>query len=255
MPILALIKLTAMDLVRRRIFVLLALFAFTMVLLSFFLRDLTIGQWTRLITDVGLGATDLALTLLAIFVGASLIAGDLDKRTLLPLLAKPLSRTSFIYGRFLGLFAILAALVTATSAGTAAMLWLSRQSDYGTFLAQNGVTIFVSSFTLGSIAILMSCITSTTLASITALTCYLAGHLTSNLAYFAGKLPSGPVRWFLMGFSKLLPNLELLNLKDLASRGETISASDLLVRVGYGVAYSIITLSLGAIVFARRDLK
>ena len=78
MPILALIKLTAMDLVRRRIFVLLALFAFTMVLLSFFLRDLTIGQWTRLITDVGLGATDLALTLLAIFVGASLIAGDLD---------------------------------------------------------------------------------------------------------------------------------------------------------------------------------
>ena len=84
--------LTVRDLLRRRILALLVLFATALILMSYVLRDLTIGQWQRLITDLGLGAIDFSLTLLAIFVGASLVSGDLDRRTALPLLAKPLSR-------------------------------------------------------------------------------------------------------------------------------------------------------------------
>src|SRR5277367_198634 len=100
-------KLTIRDLIRRRVLVLLALFAGGMVMLSYPLQMLSIGQWQRIVTDVGLAAADLSVSLLAILLGATLIAGDLDKRTLYPLLAKPVSRGTFVAGKYLGLLAII----------------------------------------------------------------------------------------------------------------------------------------------------
>src|SRR5262249_20249070 len=122
-------QLTVRDLIRRRVLVLLALFAAGMVLLSFPLRVLSIGHWNRIITDVGLAATDLSVTLLAVLLGSSLIAGDLDKKPLYPLLAKPVSRGAFIAGKFIGLLAIIALLAATMVAGTLCVLFVARESN------------------------------------------------------------------------------------------------------------------------------
>jgi Cu-processing system permease protein len=255
MPILVLSKLTIVDLIRRRVFVLLALFAALMILLSFPMRELTIGQWRRLILDVGLGSSNLAAALIGILVGASLIAGDLDKKTLYPLLAKPISRASLVFGRYLGLVAVIFMLVASTAAGTAAILAFAKQSDYLGSLLQNSLTLAVSASLVGGVALFFSCATSSTLAAIAALTISIAGQLVSNLAYFGARVTNPASHLFLTIFSKILPNLEMLNLKDFASRAEIIPATDLLVRVGYGAGYALLAVSLGAVIFSMRDLK
>ncbi len=255
MPVLAICKLTIIDLIRRRVFVLLALFAALMILLSFPMRELTIGQWRRLILDVGLSASSLAATLIGILVGASLIAGDLDKKTLYPLLAKPISRASLVFGRYLGLVTVILMLVASTAAGTAGILWFARQDNYLGSLLESSLTLAVSASLTGGIALFFSCATSSTLAAIAAQTISLAGQLVSNLAYFGSKVTNPVTHILLTGFSKVLPDLESLNLKDFASRAEVVPIADLLVRVGYGAGYALIAVSLGAVIFSIRDLK
>ncbi|MHB8418927.1 MAG: ABC transporter permease [Myxococcales bacterium] len=254
MPALVVAVLTARDLVRRRIFAILVVFAGAMVLLSLPLSQLTIGQWRRLITDVGLGCSDLSLMLIAVVLGASLIAGDLDRRTLYPLLAKPISRGAFVVGKYVGLGFVLLAFAGIMGFGTEAMLWIAHQHGSQP-VVQATIGIAVSALVVGATAILFSSFTSTTLAGIFSLAVALAGHLTDNLAYFGDRSHAPFVRTFMVGASKVLPNLERLNLKILAAHGTTLPWNDLALRSGYGLAYSAVLVILGSIAFAYRDLK
>jgi len=247
-------QLTIRDLLRRRVLVLLVLFAGGMVILSFPLRVLSIGQWQRIITDVGLGATDLSVSLLAVLLGSSLIAGDLDKRTLYPLLAKPVSRGSFVAGKYLGLIAIISLLSVGMGLGTLAVLAAAHETNLLPVL-QAVAGIIMSGATMAGVALMFSCFTSTTLAGIFSLSIALVGHLTSDLAYFGIKTPALAPRLFMIAFAKILPNLEALNLKDFATNAQMVSAGDFGIRMGYGLAYATLCVALGAIIFARRDLK
>jgi len=246
--------LTVRDLVRRRVLVLLALFAGGMVLLSFPLRILSIGHWTRIISDVGLAATDLSITLLAVLLGSSLVAGDLDKKTLYPLLAKPVSRGAFVAGKFVGLLAIIALLATAMVAGTLGVLFIAREGNLLPVLQSLG-GIIATGATMAGVALFFSCFTSTTLAGIFALSIALTGHLTSQLAYFGTKTPALLPSLFMSAFARILPNLEVLNLKDFATHEQTIPAGDFLTRMAYGGAYACLCVLAGAAIFSRRDLK
>ena len=106
----------------------------------------------------------------------------LDRRTALPILAKPLSRASYVFGRFLGLGGLLLALAVVMVASTGLMLALAQQSGFWGFLFQNALTIGASAVVLAAISILFSSVTSSTLAAIAALTLALGGisRATSN---------------------------------------------------------------------------
>ena len=244
------------DLVRRRIFVILALFGLGMVVLSVPLRQLTIGQWYRLIADVGLGATDLSVSLIAILLGATLVAGDIDRRTAFPLLAKPLSRQGFVAGKFLGLVVVAGLLVLAMGGGTLLMLLGFTGRDLHVLpVVQATLGIFVHAILVGALAVMFSSFTSSTLAATFSLALLVIGHLTQNIAFFAYRLPSTLGRSTSLAIARALPDLELLNLKTLAAHGVTVGWSDLSTRFAYGLSYSVAVLAIGAVVFARRDLK
>ncbi len=252
--VVALAALTFRDLLRRRVFVILGLFAGLLVLLSFPLRELTIGQWARLITDVGFGATELSATLVAIFLGATLIAGDLDKRTLYPLLAKPVSRVHFVLGKFAGLAMVAVLLTTTMALGTASMLFLARQHLAGASLLQVASMVALQACLCGSIVILFSCFTSSTLAATFALPIVFLGHMLENLSFFAHRSHTALAK-LVLAAAQVLPNLEKLNLKTLAARQQAIPWTDFFARVGYGAAYIVALVALGAAIFSRRDLK
>jgi Cu-processing system permease protein len=254
MHIFGVASLTVRDLLRRRVLVVLAIFAVGMILLSFPLRELTIGQWRRLITDVGLGATDLSLTLIAILLGSTLIAGDLDRRTLYPLLAKPISRPAFVIGKFTGLALVVTGLAVGMGAGTLAVLFLARQHHFLMPVVQATGGIIATSLVMGGVTILFSSFTSVTLASTFGLAFGLVGHLTENLDYFASKAENGAGKSLAI-LARALPNLEKLNLKDFASYGEALPAGDFWLRMAYGMAYALVCVVLGSMIFSRRDLK
>ena len=110
--------------VRDRVFYNLVFFAVLLVGASILIGQLTAGQDVKIIKDLGLSATSLFGLFIAIFVGTSLVTKEVEKRSIYPLLAKPVRRAEFIVGKYLGLLLTLLVNVVVMTVALYAVLFL-----------------------------------------------------------------------------------------------------------------------------------
>jgi len=101
--ILAVAANTFRETVRERVLYNLVFFAILMTLAGLLVRQLSIRQDEKIIKDIGLASMELFGTLIAVFIGVGLVSKEIERRSLFPLLAKPLGRGEFFLGKFLGL--------------------------------------------------------------------------------------------------------------------------------------------------------
>ncbi|MET0427327.1 MAG: ABC transporter permease subunit, partial [Microvirga sp.] len=94
---------TFRETIRERVLYNLVFFAILMTLSGLLLGRLSIRQDERIIKDLGLAAMEVFGTVIAIFIGVGLVSKEIERRSLFPLLAKPLTRSEFLIGKFLGL--------------------------------------------------------------------------------------------------------------------------------------------------------
>ena len=103
-----------------------------MTLSGLLLGQLSIRQDEKIIKDIGLAAMDLFGTLIAIFIGVGLVSKEIERRSLYPLLAKPLTRDEFLLGKFAGLAFTLLVNVAVMAAGLyLTLLATGRRADPG----------------------------------------------------------------------------------------------------------------------------
>ena len=82
--ILALTGVTIREALRQKLAVNLLVFALALVAASLTISALTFGEQYRIIVDIGLSAMEIVGTLIAVFLGAGLIARDVERRTISP---------------------------------------------------------------------------------------------------------------------------------------------------------------------------
>ncbi len=250
--IIALATVTLREVLRRKVQVNLLLFGGVLVIASYALSLLTIGDMRRIISDLGLAAMEGIGTLLAVFLGASLVAGDMERRILYPVVAKPVSRTQYILGRYFGLAVALTLnvaimgvlLTTVVLVGSA-----THPAVDGTFLAAFAF-IAIQLVVVAAVAVLFSCITNSTLAAIFTLSVVVAGHLSNDMraAWHASN------RWIAMAVWYALPNLGSLSLnREVVYR--LAVPRDAWIAALYGALYTCATLALASAVFERRDFR
>ncbi len=252
MKILALAGVTLREALRRKVQVNLLLFALFLVVASLVLSSLTIGEMHRIASDLGLTAMEAMGSLIAVFLGASLVAGDVERRVLYPVVAKPVTRAQYLLGRYLGLAATLLLNLAVMGATLAAMLVLEARSlrpldlPLLSAFAMMGVQFLV----VAAVAVLFSAVTTTTLAAIFALALTLAGRLSNDLR----TLWTGPGAGLGKALWYLLPNLSALSLNESVVYRTPPPASAWLA-VPYALLYVAAALALAAAVFERRDLR
>lgn len=252
MKTLAIAQVTLRDLLRRKVQINLLIFGVVLVLASYIVSLLTIGEMHRIISDLGLTAMEAIGTLLAVFLGASLISGDLEKRVIYPVVAKPIGRTGYIVGRYLGLASALVLNLLAMAAVLAAVLWLDARSlrfvdaAFAGAIAMLGVQFLV----VAAVAVLFSCITNTTLAAIFTLSIALAGHLSNDMR----ALWKGAATWVPKLIWYALPNLGNLSLNEQVIYRQPVPSSAW-IAAAYGLLYAAATLTLAATLFERRDFR
>ena len=91
------------EAVRDRVLYNLVLFVLLLTAGAIFLGELSAGQETKIIIDLGLSAMLLFGVFIAIFVGVGLVYKEIERRTLYAILAKPIGRGQFLLGKYLGL--------------------------------------------------------------------------------------------------------------------------------------------------------
>jgi ABC-type transport system involved in multi-copper enzyme maturation permease subunit len=253
MKILSIALNTFRENLRDKLLYNLLIFALLMIGSSILLMRLTLGEFHRLILDIGLGSINFFGVLIAIFVGIGLVSKEIDKKTIYTIVSKPVARYEFLLGKYAGLLLTLLVNTAVMAAGLLAVLWL-QEVPIHPVLFKALATIFLEFMVITAVALVFSTFTSATLSAIFTLALFVIGHLTADLKLFGQKMDALG-RGLLDGMYYLLPNLERFNLKGHVTHQLDVAASDLLLIAAYGMAYTALLLILASAIFQRRDFR
>jgi len=255
MPVLAIAVGTFLGAVRNRL-LLIALF-FAVVLIGFSVAAASVSPWEqgRLIIDVGLAASSGFGSIIAVALTISSFAGELRQRTVYPILVRPISRATFVFGKLLGVLAAMELVVTAMMLSTAATVWLFGESVPAAFWA-NGWLIWFEMAVVCAVALLFSTLSAPVMAACYSAAVLIAGNLSDDLMQLADRVKEGGgvAREALRVAYYILPDLHALSLRTQAANGLPIPDGFLLTASSYGFTYALTALAVAALIFSRRTV-
>jgi Cu-processing system permease protein len=252
--ILVIARNTFREAIRDRIY--LAIFCFAGVLLaaSQVLSPLALGEGGKITRDFGLSSLVVLSLLVTVLVGTGLVHKEIERRTIMTLLSKPLGRGEFVVGKFLGLLWTLAVIFLAMLLMLIAVLYV-RDGRFDVPVLLAGCLSLGELVVITGVAIFFSTCTSPTLSGIFTFAAYVAGHFSADLKVFATQAPSLFFKAFATGAYYLFPNLELFNARGPAVHGILPSGSQFLFGILYAALYTGAILTAAVLAFRRREFR
>ena len=245
---------TFREATRDRVLVGVVIAGVVMILATQPLGTIALGEGLRLTVDLGLTGISLFGLLIVLLVGTSLVAKEIERRTIFNLLARPISRPAYLVGKWLGLTGAL--WVVAGSLGLA--LWAVVASRGHAAL---GPVVMEAAYLAGleltvvtALAVLFSALSTPVLSALYTFGFYCVGQWSWDLREFAQQFPSA-LGTVLRGAANLVPNLPVFNMRALAAHGEPTTVYHLALATLYAVVYCGCVLALAAAAFESRDFK
>jgi ABC-type transport system involved in multi-copper enzyme maturation permease subunit len=263
MTILAIARNTFRENIRDKILYNLILFALIMILCAAALGQLTLGYEEKVIVDLGLSAISIFGTLIAIFIGISLVYKELEKRTVYALLAKPVRRHELIAGKYLGLLYTLSVNIVIMTAGLILTLMYRGGVGFQGYLRLIPAVYLIS---IGlalttALALLFSTFSTPALSSLFTLFLWILGHFNGDLREFGRMAKSMPLKFLFNALYYLLPNMSNFssvggrNIIESAAYRQPIDPAAIAWVTVYGLVYSGFLILLSILIFSRRDFK
>lgn len=215
---------------------------------------LALGEGRRLTVDLGLSGVSVLGLLVVLLVGTSLVAREIERRTIYNLLSRPITRAAYLVGKWAGLSAALWAVALLLGLALLALLELRGFSGHGRAVTEAVYLAGLELTVVTSLAVLFSALSTPVLSALYTLALYAVGQWSYDLRGFAARFPE-PLSTLLETVANLVPNLPLFNMRALAAAGSTTSAGHLGMATAYAAVYAGCVLALAAAAFERRDFK
>lgn len=261
---------TFLEAVRQKLFLFLLMLAIGLLASALFFREFNFGSSElKFISDFGFGALVFFGSALTIATTAQLFFSEIENRTALTLLAKPLWRAEFVFGKFLGVFAVIGVFCALTIGLMMALLWhregqlmaaapddfaAGRIIAYGDLLIV-GLLQWLKFGVLAAIVLLIASFSNTNLFTVITgffvlVICHLQYLARDQWSNVDNALLSGAVR--VLGL--IFPNFQLFNLADEIGQGGGVSGEVALRVAGYGLAYIAAIGGLAVYSFRNREI-
>src|ERR1043165_2954092 len=245
------------EAVRDRVLYNLVLFVLLLTAGAIFLGELSAGQETKIIIDLGLSAMLLFGVFIAIFVGVGLVYKEIERRTIYAVFSKPVGRGEFIVGKYLGLCLTLLVNVLVMGVGVSlALLYVSRGWDPLIPTIWPAVMlIYMELMLLTAVALLFSSFSSPALSALLTFMVFIIGHFSADLKALAGSMGSASARTLFTGLYYLLPNLANYSFITPAAHGRAPSVGFVFASGLYALVYIVVILATATLVLDRKNFK
>lgn len=250
------------EVIRDRILYFLGFYALIFGLAVRILPDVSATAGDKIVVDFGLGMIGILGVLVAIFVGTGLVNKEIEKRTILVLIPKPISRAELIIGKHLGLSAVVAVMLTAMAIIYFALLAFS-QSLNPLLWSENSVAVmpilisliylFLELMVIIAVAIAFGVFTSSLLATLFSFGTYLMGNFSTDLVKLGELSKNSSVQWLTENLYTVLPDLSRLNFRNEVVYGVIPDSNILLSSAIYGIVYVILLQAIAILIFSRRQ--
>lgn len=226
-----------------------------------------IGNEKYLLFEYGISTIEIGGLLLAIFGSLRAVAAEIENKTILVLLSKPISRFNLIIGKFFGVLLVIFLYHLILSFGLiiAFYWWHSTQGIEGSSLYRDGFLAVLSvegSYIIKAsyLLLLQNSIMTATLISCSVFLPVAGNALVGIIIFLLGQLSD----WLNFIFSdvflfsifvKILPDFRLFDITNLYSEQVAVPISYLFAATFSGIIYTLILLLPGIWILRRRDFN
>ncbi|PWU18007.1 MAG: hypothetical protein C5B49_07890 [Bdellovibrio sp.] len=202
---------TFLEMVRDRTVAILFFGALILILLSFFLGSLSLDEQRRVLIHLGFGTIHLSCLVIVLSKGPFQLSREIERQTCLMVLARPISRTQFLFGHLLAVLLLIAANLLVQGLMLFALLGFSVDPERyliilaGIFLEMSILTTFI----FWAVQWVRPVI-----AFLSGLTLFLVGNWLDEMKFFAERTRDEDFRALANGIRWFLPNLFLLNFRN-----------------------------------------
>lgn len=264
---------TFLEAVRQKFFNSLLLISIALVGSSTFFQQFDFGTGElKFITDFGFGALFFFGSILSITATTQLFFNEMENRTALTVLAKPVYKLEFLAGKFLGAHLLMLCFTLAITLVLSVILYwremalLERLGEEhvldGSLIRYGDVFLFgfLQWMKFGILAALTLFVASFSNTNLYTIVVSFFMLLICQLQYIArdtyAGMEAGWERTLVMGIGLIFPNFQLFNIGDQlvfdAEIGPVLTT--VLQIVGYGVIYTLAFILLAQVNFCRREI-
>jgi len=204
---------------------------------------------------------------IAVFIGIGLVSKEVDKRSVYSLLAKPIRRPQFVFGKYCGLTLTLAVNVAVMAAAlyavlfymswgvpkTTAQSWDAPALDPALLKAIG--LILVELLLVTAIALFFSTFSTPILSAALTFGLFIAGHFSTDLRNFDQVVNSPAAVRLARGLYWVLPNLGQFDVKSQVVHGQAVPMGYMALTAAYAAFYTAMLLTMAVLIFSRRDFK
>jgi ABC-type transport system involved in multi-copper enzyme maturation permease subunit len=245
------------EAVRDRVLYNLVLFVLLLTAGAIFLGELSAGQETKIIIDLGLSAMLLFGVFIAIFVGVGLVYKEIERRTLYAILSKPIGRGQFLLGKYLGLCLTLLVNVIVMGVGVSlALVYIRRGWDPLVVRIWPAIMlIYFELMIITGVALLFSTFSSPALSALLTFFVFVIGHFSADLKSLSSTSNQLAARLVFRALYYLLPNLSTYSGITPAAHGLSPDMQSIILAVAYTIVYDVVLLASATLIFSRRNFK
>jgi ABC-type transport system involved in multi-copper enzyme maturation permease subunit len=261
-------RATTKEAIRQPLFPLLMALALLVLVTNTFVPFFSFGEDYRMLIDCGLATILICGLLLAVWTSSTSIADEIEGKTAMTLLSKPINRRQFVLGKFVGIMVAVFWLILPLIISFLALVYYKVGYDFResanpdpeaafklTTMLNTIPGLILSFFeicVLTSVSVAISTRVPMVVNMVTCFAIFVVGHVTSVMVE-RGVLHLEVVQFTARLIATALPNLELFK-TEAASTGSFVPPPYLGYAALYCAAFSIAAIFLAFILFEDRDL-
>src|ERR1700722_1496757 len=261
-------RATTKEAIRQPLFPLLMAIALISLVTNTFVPFFSFGEDYKMLIDCGLATILICGLLLAVWTSSTSIADEIEGKTAMTLLSKPINRRQFVLGKFVGIMVAVFWLILPLMICFLALVYYkvgydSRESAnpdpesaFKLTIMLNTIPGLILSFfeicVLTSVSVAISTRVPMVVNMVTCFAIFVVGHVTSVIVE-RGVLHLEVVQFTARLLATALPNLELFK-TEAASTGQFVPPLYLGYAALYCGAFSIAAIFLAFILFEDHDL-
>lgn len=281
-------RATTKEAVRQPVFFLMLFIGLAILVLNTFLPFFSLGEDTKMLKDCGLATLLISSLLLAVWTASNGISAEIEGKTTMTLLSKPLNRRQFVIGKYLGMIQAVLLLLVPLSIAFLALIyykigydaressrpvpemfnwinvnWLPFQFPqptparwFPTIQIIPGLfLIFFEAAILTAISVALATRVPMMVNITTCLAVFIVGHLAPVLVQVSteNKLLEN-VQFVSRMIATVLPALEFFNTQTSVATGRPVPLEYVGISAVYCLSYVLAAMLLAFLLFEDRDL-
>jgi Cu-processing system permease protein len=231
-------------------------FALLVVGASALFSSVTIGDHLKVIKDFGLFTLSFFTVLYAVISGATLLHKELEKKTIYNILAKSVSRSEFIVGKFFGMLSTALILMTIMGLGLIGFCLLLEQKLDPALIQAFPYLVLQITVVCALTIFFSSIVVTPMLSGAFAFFAFFIGRSSEYLLHFVNShRPTYLPETAVTALYWILPQLDRIDISNQAVYGHIVNPMHLAFSGLYALGYTGLLLVISVLIFSRREFN